>query len=161
MLGALRNEAGKTATGSIMINMDNDDVYSPDFVAYILHHIHENGWSQITVKSHSSAQFNPDGTLILTKLNDGRSIGAHMWSYTDEVLRKNCWYRELTMTEENGFLQCIDRNGLLKGAVNMTNGPLGNPCVLTCRLCCELALLRSLLIAPVACFTYDRDGDRA
>jgi len=82
-----------------------------------------------------------------------------MWSYTDEVLGKNCWYRELAATEEDGFLQCIDRNGLLKGAVNMTNGPLGNPCVLTCRLCCELAL-RSLLSANDASLMteIERDG---
>jgi len=59
VLGTPRNEAGKTATGSIMINMDNDDVYSPDFVAYIVHHIHENGWSQITVKLHSGRSSTP------------------------------------------------------------------------------------------------------
>eukprot|EP00035_Acanthoeca_spectabilis_P030264 m.8640 g.8640 ORF g.8640 m.8640 type:complete len:607 (-) comp4084_c0_seq1:145-1965(-) len=128
-LGTLRNLAALAASGETMINMDNDDVYHPHFVQFVLGHLRRNGWGHLLVLHAAQAEFNPDGTHRLSR-RDPRRVGAHISSMTAAVLRAGCTYQQVAATEEARVGACLDRTGIPHGEVDTLNGTYGTPFLL-------------------------------
>lgn len=73
------------ATGDILINMDNDDVYHPWYVAYVVGHMRHKRWHQLKVANVSELMINPDGSTSVTDSVD-YYIGAHSMVRTSITL---------------------------------------------------------------------------
>lgn len=66
-LGLKRNVGNAIASGDIIINMDNDDVYHPNYVAYVVHHMRRKTWHELSIANHSELLINPDSSVSLTQ----------------------------------------------------------------------------------------------
>jgi hypothetical protein len=47
--------------------MDNDDVYHPNYVAYVVHHMRRKKWHELSIANHSELLINPDSSVSLTQ----------------------------------------------------------------------------------------------
>eukprot|EP00038_Savillea_parva_P011513 m.198017 g.198017 ORF g.198017 m.198017 type:complete len:721 (+) comp20318_c0_seq1:376-2538(+) len=131
-LGTLRNLATLAATGHIMTLMDNDDVYHPDYVVFVVEHMRANAWAHVTTLHGAQALFNPDGTYEL-ETHDDRIIGAHLFTFTDEV-SEHCRFQPVVATEERKFDTCLNDRSIPRGHVSVLNTTikgLGNAFLLT------------------------------
>lgn len=66
-LGLKRNVAIRISSGDILINMDNDDVYHPNYVAYVVHHMRREKLHELAIANHSELLVNPDSSVTLTQ----------------------------------------------------------------------------------------------
>ena len=92
-LGMKRNQAAFMASGAVMINMDNDDVYHPNYVRFVYEHLRNSSLARnrsthmLGLTAISEAEINPDGSVTLSPLSSDQGHAA-VWSWTDEMLRR-------------------------------------------------------------------------
>ena len=66
-LGTKRNIALAISTGDILINMDNDDVYHPNYVRYMVGMMRRNHVHELSIANVSELLINPDSSVTLTQ----------------------------------------------------------------------------------------------
>lgn len=138
-LGATRNMAADLAAGEVLINMDNDDIYHPNYVHYVVDHMRKGGLSFVVVYPHARLRFQPDGETVFEPGNGGSALivgqgppnGGHMTSFRREVAQQ-CRYAGVAIAEEHALSRCTMHNfGNRTATLSMSDGPLGHRFLLT------------------------------
>mmetsp|Transcript_16848 Transcript_16848/g.49602 ORF Transcript_16848/g.49602 Transcript_16848/m.49602 type:complete len:383 (-) Transcript_16848:1174-2322(-) len=126
-LGVKRNIALEIATGDVLINMDNDDVYHPNYVAYVVHHMRRLKWHEARITNHSEILINPDSSVQLAQSVDYFK-GGHTVIIT-KILSKRCGYGAAFNQVEEGALWGCSRKTVRpdqRGVLGPSKGALGN-----------------------------------
>eukprot|EP00035_Acanthoeca_spectabilis_P020046 m.430894 g.430894 ORF g.430894 m.430894 type:complete len:528 (-) comp17227_c0_seq1:1522-3105(-) len=126
-LGLKRNVAIRISSGDILINMDNDDVYHPNYVAYVVHHMRREKLHELAIANHSELLVNPDSSVTLTQQIDYFQ-GGHSISLTRMVVSKCGYGAAYNQVEESSLWACT-RENLRKNQrakLGPTVGTLGN-----------------------------------
>ena len=140
-IGRKRNDATKAARGFLVVNMDNDDVFHPDYVRYAVRHLSLNPtWYNVAVVDYATTNFNPDGTYNIVNGDPKRynftenkihTIAAS-WSTKRELFTvHNCWWRpDVDKSEEHNVKGCVLNKKIPMGHVNSNNGTYGNDLIM-------------------------------
>eukprot|EP01065_Artemidia_motanka_P004408 TRINITY_DN12099_c0_g1_i3.p1 TRINITY_DN12099_c0_g1~~TRINITY_DN12099_c0_g1_i3.p1 ORF type:complete len:444 (+),score=134.50 TRINITY_DN12099_c0_g1_i3:114-1334(+) len=106
IMGHVRNAICAAARGDILINMDNDDFYHPEYTDFVVSHFVRNHTaSMISLVPHSRAMMNPDGTVLIAP-DMQMPDGAHAQSFRKSTA-KRCRFGGTEYSEEGSFLRCV------------------------------------------------------
>eukprot|EP01062_Namystynia_karyoxenos_P042812 TRINITY_DN3134_c0_g1_i1.p2 TRINITY_DN3134_c0_g1~~TRINITY_DN3134_c0_g1_i1.p2 ORF type:complete len:423 (+),score=61.65 TRINITY_DN3134_c0_g1_i1:615-1883(+) len=121
VLGTLRNRMIKASAGEVIVMMDNDDFYHPNYVHFVVSHFETNQTVQvISLSPHGRAKINPDGSVSAAP--DGQmENGAHCQSVRRSAAR-TCRFADLDYAEEPRLLNCVGDKRLVLSAYNESAG---------------------------------------
>lgn len=139
-LGTKRNQAAFMASGAVMINMDNDDVYHPNYIRFVYEHLHNKSLASnrtthmLSLTANSEAEINPDGTVTLKPLSSDNGHAA-VWSWTDEMLRepydKGCTFADSGSNRHRPIRPFLTSVGRVDSSWNLELKPI---CIWVCAL---------------------------
>ncbi|GAB5372739.1 hypothetical protein AAMO2058_001690800 [Amorphochlora amoebiformis] len=116
-VGNARNLMNEMANGTHIVSMDNDDIYPPNYVLFMIHHLTTNlaGKDEppilvVQLKNRKLTVL-PTSTFSITALQGSAMIGGHHIAYEKS---SKCRFLPLSSSEEQGWFKCAKRMSRLK-----------------------------------------------
>mmetsp|Transcript_10031 Transcript_10031/g.19265 ORF Transcript_10031/g.19265 Transcript_10031/m.19265 type:complete len:335 (-) Transcript_10031:72-1076(-) len=113
MVGPVRNQMIELATGDIIVNMDNDDVYPAEYIHFMVtslqnrgqakHHVNQSQPRLAVMLRARTIEIDPGGTWRVSEVGPGSLIQGHSIAFHRNI---TCRFNYAPVTEENGFFKC-------------------------------------------------------
>mmetsp|Transcript_15202 Transcript_15202/g.23008 ORF Transcript_15202/g.23008 Transcript_15202/m.23008 type:complete len:543 (+) Transcript_15202:42-1670(+) len=120
-LGVKRNiQAKEVATGDIVVNMDNDDIYHPSYVKTVVKQLACNDSLYVVkVKPQLALELNVDGTKHIKGIYDA-PIRAHQF-VAKRIIFEKCAYKTFQVAEEHSVEKCMRLNNYTESDIIKSN----------------------------------------
>jgi len=109
--GIVRNEAVAWATGDIIVNMDDDDVYGPSYISFMVTKLlSDRTFQLVNLHDYLGLAVKKDGTMYFQVGRMGEKTGATYVFRRSVRTDHGCEYTNTTGQDENRLHACIISN---------------------------------------------------
>lgn len=112
-VGNARNRMTQLASADIIVNMDDDDIYPPNYVHHMVSLLTraEPRTGHVIQDTHRRLVVHPGGTWRISPVEKSPKLGGHHMAFNKTSVA-NCAFQPTGSAEELSFFRCTEARGL-------------------------------------------------